>query len=219
MLSLFSYFLPNFLSPSQFWVEVSLYVGTVLAAFCLGLSKYLYIEFKKKRSADAHDISRLNQHDLIIHSLCNDLRSKVGAARVSFLRFHNGEYFIDGSPIQKISCTHEATNRGAMCLTMDAVQTSLVALGIDSMLQFDGKFMPTSSVVEGRFRRLLESIGTTGSVPLSISLHHHQIIGIILVQWTDGSNGNGITADVLSTIKAASRDIGNEILRHQFSRK
>jgi hypothetical protein len=41
-----------------------------------------------------------------------ELRVKVDCARAQIVQFHNGEYFMDGISMKKLSLTHESLSKG-----------------------------------------------------------------------------------------------------------
>lgn len=93
------------------WIEmVSLGVG-VLGCVAMGslLPKAWAWMLKRFKATFSDAEMKQNQR---INSVLEELRIRVGADRVSLLRFHNGGNYFDNTPIKKLSCTNVAVSPG-----------------------------------------------------------------------------------------------------------
>jgi len=93
---------PEFSFP--FWLEM-------IYGFIFVMSGFLFAKFKSwKKSKKSANID-WNVHSQI-HEFLIELRVLTHAARAQIIQFHNGEYFMDGVSMQKLSVTHESLANG-----------------------------------------------------------------------------------------------------------
>jgi len=94
------------------WYKIGEVVGYATAGFVIACVIKLYAHFKGKKKDFKFDFNKMSATDIRLIELLSGLRVTTGADRVHLYRFHNGGDFIDGSPIKKVSCTHETVATG-----------------------------------------------------------------------------------------------------------
>lgn len=91
-----------------FWVEAILTLGIAVVAYVSGKMKE-----KRNRAVKLKQNAEINwEVHSQIHEFLTELRVKTHAARAQIVQFHNGEYFIDGFSMYKLSTTHESLKNG-----------------------------------------------------------------------------------------------------------
>jgi hypothetical protein len=103
------------------WIEAIIYIGAIVVAYIVGK-----IREKKNRKRIEKKNNNINwEVHSQIHEFLTELRVKVHAGRAQIIQFHNGEYFIDGISMHKMSTTHESLKNG---LSSDAKKLLLVTM-------------------------------------------------------------------------------------------
>jgi transcriptional regulator with GAF, ATPase, and Fis domain len=90
------------ITPS-FFIEIGIAIFLVVGGFFIAWIKNLLP--KKKSNIDWNIHSQ-------IHDFLTETRVLAHADRAQIVQFHNGEYFIDGVSMQKLSLTHESVSNG-----------------------------------------------------------------------------------------------------------
>ena len=90
---------------SHQWTE--LIIGALMALRVGQLWFMRYLKTKKKKEYN----SFWSIHSQV-HETLTELRVMSDCARVHLVQFHNGEYFLDGISMKKLSLTHESLNKG-----------------------------------------------------------------------------------------------------------
>lgn len=202
----------------DFWINTGSYVGVAIGAFALACAKSILTTIKNRRrnSNDSMYIEKFHSVraiDLSIHSLVTAVRLNQHATRASLLRFHNGDYYIDGSPIQKITCTHESVKLGIAHMAMEGVPLSGISIALDVLMRKDSHPHNIKEMPDCRFRRLLESLGTHVVAGVPVYISSHQLAGFLVLGWVDPLQRPW--DKMQEVLEQSAREIGNEIIKAQ----
>ena len=104
------------LLPDGWLVNIAQGAGEVIGAIfiCCGVAYFGWLRDRidsRKKHPPFDAIKALNKNMRVRETL-SEIRSLVGSDRVLLYQFHNGEYFVSGDSIQKLSLTHYASRRG-----------------------------------------------------------------------------------------------------------
>ena len=93
-----------------FYIELGIVIALVGMGFVWGLRKAIKPFFETKITKRKND--QLWKMHSDVHEALTEARTKVDAARALIVQFHNGEYFLDGSGVKKMSTSHESLRYG-----------------------------------------------------------------------------------------------------------
>ncbi|MBK9390468.1 MAG: hypothetical protein IPN68_09840 [Bacteroidetes bacterium] len=171
-------------------MKLLLEVGQVLGILSLGVVAYLVSRLKKTlEKKPLFDPRKTLNKNLKIQATIQEVRGVFDADRVSLYQFHNGNYYVSGQSIQKLSLTHVVCRRGVSypesvstlhqnipvsCIlkTIDAITSKGVAISSDGSVWGDPYF-----------KDLLKhgGVGTAIICAVRDSMNHY--FGIIVVGW------------------------------------
>ena len=163
------------LSLSVFF-EFGIAISTIVAAFIFGSWRQLL----KKSNKSNIDWGVHSQ----IHEFLTSLRVTNFACRAQIIQFHNGEYFVDGVSMQKMSTTHESLTTG---IASDAIQNSLITMYSPLMEKLDRNLPELHYVTKekpGYFRNTLELANVYAYMILPL-YHGNGRSGFVILHWCD----------------------------------
>ena len=160
------------------WLEL----GIASAVFLMGCiltikSKVNYFHISKKMT------TQWNLHTQI-HERLTELRCITDCARVTLVQFHNGEYFMDGVSMAKLSCTHESLTKGVSS-TAHSITNVLISLHtpmIEKILKDSPLLYFVKDEKEGYYKNLLESVNVTCYMIMPVK-YRNMISGYVSAQW------------------------------------
>ena len=158
------------------WAEMGIAISVMIGGFILGSWRQLLKKSKKSNI----DWSVHSQ----IHEFLTSLRVTNFACRAQIIQFHNGEYFVDGVSMQKMSTTHESLTTG---IASDAIQNSLITMYSPLMEKLDRNLPELHYVTKekpGYFRNTLELANVYAYMTLPI-YHGNAKSGCVVLQWCD----------------------------------
>jgi hypothetical protein len=166
----------NTLMPNNY-----LELGTALGATIAGTLVYFF-RWKKKRK-EAYNIEYWKTHS-DIHESLTELRLQCDAARTQLVQFHNGEYFIDGISMKKLSMTHESLHSGvsAQYTKMREILISMFIEHVQSLLSETVVIRKIGQLKSSIFRQILETDNVEAYMAITIK-YKGKITGYIMVQW------------------------------------
>jgi hypothetical protein len=178
------------MSSSNFdvWMNVGTAMAGVVAGMLAGAS-YLRkrtILWKREEERDAaitvEDIRRYGQ----VQELITTLRCQTGADRIQILQFHNGGKFLDGSPMKRMSVTHESCKHGVAYeyMHMQAVLSTLLWEKIEMVKKDDPQLHFVKSLADSTLKTYCRSRGTEAFCVLPIK-KEGLVIGFINLDWLD----------------------------------
>lgn len=160
----------------SFWIELGVALSLIVTAFIAGRWKEL---IKKKKKANI-DWSVHTQ----IHEFLTELRVITHAARAQLIQFHNGEYFLDGVSMQKLSMTHESLSNGVSSEIHNKtnVLLSLYSTLMDKLDLNDVVHYKTQNEKEGYFKNILDlgNVHSYSVLPIFIA---GTKCGFLMVEW------------------------------------
>ena len=158
------------------WAEMGIAISVMIGGFILGSWRQL-LKKSKKSNIDWGVHSQ-------IHEFLTSLRVINFACRAQIIQFHNGEYFVDGVSMQKMSTTHESLTTG---IASDAIQNSLITMYSPLMEKLDRNVPELHYVSKekpGYFRNTLELANVYAYMILPI-YHGNAKSGCVVLQWCD----------------------------------
>ncbi len=170
------------------WMNVGTAMAGVIAGMLAGAS-YLRKKtlcWKRQEEKDAaitvEDIRRYGQ----VQELITTLRYQSGCDRVQILQFHNGGKFLDGSPMKRMSVTHESCKNGVAYEYMhtQAVLATLLWEKIELMKQDEPQIHYIKNLSDSTLKTYCRSKGTEAFAVLPIR-KDSMVIGYINMDWLD----------------------------------
>ena len=170
------------------WMNVGTAMAGVIAGMFAGVS-YLSkktLSWKREDERDAaitvQDIRRYGQ----VQELLTTLRCQTGADRVQILQFHNGGKFLDGSPMKRISVTHESCKNGVAYeyRYMQAVLATLLWEKVELVKKDEPTIHLVKNLADSTLKTYCKSTGTEAFSVLPIR-KNNLVIGFIGMDWLD----------------------------------
>jgi hypothetical protein len=119
-----------------------------------------------------------------IHEILTELRIRTDAARAQIIQFHNGEYFMDGVSMKKMSLTHESLRSG-ISAEVHQKKDVLISAYIDfirSILDNKHRFEVVGAMKESYQKQLF--IASNVIAYMAVPLQSKGInIGYVIVHW------------------------------------
>lgn len=157
-----------------FWVEMGLSLAALFVAFLLGNLKEI-IRIRKKGNID------WNIHTQI-HEFLTELRVCTKAARAQIVQFHNGEYFLDGVSMQKLSTTHESLANGVSTDNRNGILITLYSPLMEKLDINSPLLNNLDSEKASLFKNTLELANVHSYMVLPL-YHNGMKSGFIFLQW------------------------------------
>lgn len=85
--------------------EYGIATASFLVGAYYGIKKIKEKLFSNKKKKECKQYWNIHSE---IHEILTELRIRTDAARAQIIQFHNGEYFMDGVSMKKMSLTHES---------------------------------------------------------------------------------------------------------------
>lgn len=185
---------------SDFWNSV----GQVLTGIVIGLLAFVASKIQNWIQNKSESVC-INKN-LMLRQLLAEIRSYYDADRVQLYQFHNGNSFISGVSIQKVSLTHFVSARG-VAVQIGGVSLQNIPMGyllqtIDHLLKNNYFYIDSNEMKEDSyFKGLMRYSGAKCALCRAVFNIKHEIIGFLVVSWFE---------DVMLTDvqKAAIKDFG-----------
>lgn len=189
----------------NFWLEM----GMALSLIGFG---YIVGKLKKQLKMKYINIS-WDKHSKI-HELLTEARVNSDAARAQIIQFHNGEYFMDGISMKKMSLTHESLSKGVSqeADKMNNILISLFTPLMEKIIQNKAEVHKTQDDDPGITKNLMQSNNTVAYAALPIR-YRNNITGYIILNWCSENKTKRINNDDISTILTEARDYTEIYLR------
>lgn len=162
------------------YIEIGLAISTLVFGFIAGSYRQL-LKFKCKQKKDKAIDWMIHSE---IHELLTELRYETDAARAQLVQFHNGEYFMDGVSMKKLSLTHESLSVGVSA-EADKLKGLLISLFtplITKIVKDSPELIITKNEDDSFFKNFLLSSNVQSYLALPIK-HENNICGYIMLQW------------------------------------
>lgn len=167
--------------------ETGQFLGTFTAGLITGLLPLTssWIRKRQRHRGDNRYFRAISDYDMRVHDLLTELRAAHNAARAMVFQFHNGETFFSGSPIQRVSCTHESVAGGAVSIMpmRSGAPVSLYASVMDRVLRDDPQLYFVADLPEGHCKSQLLNWNVVAFACMPIKQGSHKIIGYVKLHW------------------------------------
>lgn len=177
-------FIPQLSLP--IWIEALIYIGAIACAYIIGKFR----EKKKRVRNEKYNAEIDWEVHSQIHEFLTELRVRSHAGRAQVIQFHNGEYFIDGVSMHKLSTTHESLKNG---LSSDAKKLLLVTM-FSALMEKLEKNEPHLYKVSEEKPSYFKNTLDLGSVDyfMALPLFHNNSAksGLLLLEWCGELDGN-----------------------------
>lgn len=162
------------------WLEIGLGISTLICGFIAGAWRQV-AKNKKKNKANKNINWEVHSQ---IHELLTELRFSTDAARAQLVQFHNGEYFMDGVSMRKLSLTHESLSKGVSAGgdRLHGVLLSLFTPLMSKVIDDTPVLHMTKQEKDSFFKNffLAENVDSYMVLPIK---HTGTVSGYVIVQW------------------------------------
>jgi len=190
------------------WFQIGVSIIALLSGIIYATRKFL-----KKRKHEIY-MSFWSTHSQI-HETLTELRVLNDCARVHLVQFHNGEYFLDGVSMKKLSLTHESLNKGTSG-EGDKIQDILISrfiLLMNKLIKEDSSLCLVEDMKESYFKQFMISGSILAFIALPIK-YRGMITGYIMCQWCSWEKLDKLDEEsATSTLEIAKSNI--EVLLSQ----
>jgi hypothetical protein len=162
------------------WMDIGLGISALVFGFFVGAWRQVATN-RKKNKANKNINWQVHSQ---IHELLTELRFSTDAARTQLVQFHNGEYFMDGVSMRKLSLTHESVSKGVseggerLHGFLLSLFTPLVGKVLDDVAVLHHTKQEKDSFFKNFF--LAENIDSYMVLPIK---HSGMSSGYVIVQW------------------------------------
>ena len=161
--------------------EYGIATASFLVGAYYGIKKIKEKLFSNKKKKECKQYWNIHSE---IHEILTELRIRTDAARAQIIQFHNGEYFMDGVSMKKMSLTHESLRSGISAEVYEK-KDALISAYIDfirSILDAKHKFEIVAVMKESYQKQLFISSSVIAymAVPL---LSKGINVGYVIIQW------------------------------------
>lgn len=167
------------LNPELF--EYGIATATFLVGAYYGIKKIKDKIFSSKKKKEGREYWNIHSE---IHEILTELRIRTDAARSQIIQFHNGEYFMDGVSMKKMSLTHESLRSG-ISAEVHQKKDVLISAYIDfirSILDSKYRFEVVGAMKESYQKQLF--IASNVVAYMAVPLQSKGInIGYVIVHW------------------------------------
>ena len=185
---------------ANYWLELGMAFSLIGIGYIVGLIKKQLLIKKKSLKVSWSTHSQ-------IHELLTELRVKVDSARAQIVQFHNGEYFMDGISMKKMSLTHESLSKG-VSEEADKTNNILISLFIPLMKKVIEDLAEVHKTVDDENstgKHIMMSNNTIAYAVLPLR-HKNTISGYIIIDWCSEAKVKRIDPTEVSTFLTEARD-------------
>jgi hypothetical protein len=194
---------------SDFWSSLGqIGAGFIIGAFALWIKKaQTYIKHKTK---SMHTVISEN---MMLRQLLSEIRNFYDADRVELYQFHNGEYFVSGTSIQKVSMTNFVMARGVSVPLEPAKQNIPIGYVVsltDELMKSPYVFFTSQDLLgESYFKGILRYGGAQTALLRGIFCPKHSMMGFIALSWFEEVTP---TAEQFNAVKEYAVRVSDEML-------
>jgi len=190
------------LNPQLF--EYGIATATFLVGTYYGIKKVKDKIFSSKKKKEGKQYWNIHSE---IHEILTELRIRTDAARSQIIQFHNGEYFMDGVSMKKMSLTHESLRSG-ISAEVHQKKDVLISAYIDfirSILDSKYQFEVVGSMKESYQKQLFVASNVIAymAVPLQSKGMN---VGYIIVHWCSDEKVEKVKEDAASNELKYAKD-------------
>ena len=186
-----------------FYVELGIVIAMIGMGIGWTIKKTLVRMLSQKQSVIKND--QLWEMHSEVHEALTEARTKVDAARAMIIQFHNGEYFLDGSGVKKMSTSHESLRYGISSCG-EKLQNILISMCVSllSLVKKDAStvtYMSTWSEEEASsYCKNFLDLHNVLAFSVKPLKHHGLTTGFVMFQWCSTDKVDAIDESVVSKI-------------------
>ncbi len=181
-------------------------IGTyVVGPVLLGASTYAIIKASEfwKSKKKKYSIKLTAEKNARIQEILTEIRIRFMGDRAYLSMFHNGDKYINGSEILKVSRTNESVSQG---VSLEAhyyqdIHISLIPEEMELVADPAVSFVKTHELQDGKFRRMLISRGVKAVARAAIR-QKDDIIGFLGIDFVDDDIEKPVDIDELANYYA-----------------
>jgi len=180
------------------WAEIGIAGGAIVFGFFVGVVRQFFINKKKTKENKEIDWHIHSQ----IHELLTELRVSTDSARTQLIQFHNGEYFMDGVSMRKLSLTHESVSKG-VSVDGNRLQGLLLTLFtplVGKVLDDKPTFHQTKQDKDSFFKNFFLAENVDSYIVLPVR-HENIVSGYVIVQWGSPSKTKSVEKNIENIAK------------------
>ena len=189
---------------SQLQEHINYVIFSLFIVLLALLKDFLIKIYKKIKTNRELDIEKVTQKDNFINEILSEIRIKTDAARCYVLKFHNGDYYSNGTPIIKFSMTHESCSLG-ISHYVEHTQNYLLSsyYGIDNLLKGKNDIIIVAKMKDCNFKGYLQEKNVLALFSFPIRSHKNSgnVIGVFCVEWCSPDKINNINKNEIMEIK------------------
>lgn len=161
-------------------------IGYVIGAIGLFIAAQLRKWFLAKKFFDP---SKMIIKNVQVRDFLIELRALIDADRVKLFQFHNGEYYVSGESVMKISMTHVAVKTGISYPEMannhySSIPTSYMTRVLQSLYKEEFLVLHTQNLEDDQYlKHIFVAHGVKCAVLYPVSNIKGQWIGILMAVW------------------------------------
>ncbi len=184
----------------NYWLELGMALSLVSIGYFVGLIKKQFLLKKKSLKVSWATHSQ-------IHELLTELRVKVDAARAQVVQFHNGEYFMDGISMKKLSLTHESLSKG---VSEEADKTTNILISLftplmEKVIKNNALVYKTIDDQNSICKRIMMANNTIAYAVLPLK-YKNSTSGYIIVDWCSEIKAKRINSEEVTQFLTEARD-------------
>jgi len=192
---------------SDFWMSLGqILAGVIIGAVALWMRKLRTYVKKQTVNTSISD-------NMMLKQLITEIRTYYDADRVELYQFHNGDHYVSGASIQKVSLSHFATARGVsvpVTATRLNMPIGYVVTITDDLLKKPFVFYSSEDLFdESYFRSLLRYGGAKSALLRGVFSQKHNLIGFIVISWFENVT---LTKEQQQAVKDFAVGVGDEML-------
>ena len=201
------------LNPELF--EYGIATATFLVGAYYGIKKVKETIFSNKKKKEGKEYWNIHSE---IHEILTELRIRTDAARAQIIQFHNGEYFMDGVSMKKMSLTHESLRSG-ISAEVHHKKDVLISAYIDfirSILDSRYKFEIVAVMKESYQKQLF--IASNVVAYMAIPLQSKGVnVGYVIIHWCSDEKVSQVKEQMTSEEMKYAKDRIEVQLGHQIA--
>jgi Fe2+ transport system protein B len=167
------------LNPELF--EYGIATATFFVGAYYGIKKVKDKIFSSKKKKEGKQYWNIHSE---IHEILTELRIRTDAARAQIIQFHNGEYFMDGVSMKKMSLTHESLRSG-ISAEVHQKKDVLISAYIDfirSILDSKYQFEVVGTMKESYQKQLFIASNVVAYMAIPLQSKGMKV-GYVIVHW------------------------------------
>jgi hypothetical protein len=196
-------------------VEYGIATASFLTGAYFGVKKIKDKLFSNKKKKEGKQYWNIHSE---IHEILTELRIRTDAARAQIIQFHNGEYFMDGVSMKKMSLTHESLRSG-ISAEVNQKKDVLISAYIDfirSILDSKHRFEVVGAMKESYQKQLF--IASNVVAYMAVPLQSKGInVGYVIVHWCSDEKVEKVQENAASNELKYAKDRIEVQLSHQIA--